>query len=663
MRVSARKMLKYSTEKINATFTGEFDLQFDDGTVIRTTAERTILSRFAWNYHIAYPNVPILPTHHIDSVIGPDGIYYFNAHLQLFNSIYWEAFNRNRDLDPAIIPNLNKLFYAAGADLFAVLSMETLRYSMSVTISDYVALIAHPSVQPLIEAIKDNDTIAVATAAMKKLLMSFEMRNNPLALLSRMKVINEAQLMQCLVSRGPATDINSAMFAIPVLESYVYGIRNAVSAQIESRGANKAQFFTGPNLERAEYFSRRTEILAMSVWRLHAGDCGSQRYLNMMVMPPKIENGRMTYRGDLAQMVGCFYMDAESNTLKTISARDKHLEGKYIRLRSPVAGCNHPDPGGVCMTCFGMLGESIYPLSNIGTVCSKYTCNPISQGMMKVKHIDSGNVAIQIALSLQNQGYFTLNDDRNGYVLKPPKHGKLSLIIPAIYMYGFSDLRLIDDITTVSTTTISEVPVVGLKETIQDAPPMIVSVPTAYAGLSPNLTHTFLQYMMVHGYSTDAKGNYVIDLSNWNFDDCFLIMPFKHFSMADHADEFARILESSQKEFKKRSQDGSAEVVLQELARHVNSAHSIHISNLGILLYATMGVDPENGDYALPKADKPGKLGVADSAIFHRSLAAVFAYEKQAAAIMDSKRIGNLNLPDHPMDVMFKPQEVLDALK
>src|ERR1035437_1747940 len=90
--ISARALLALSIDDLWNTLTGAFKIQFDNGEIIETNAKETCYSNYGWEFHRRYPKTPLLPQHHIRTIIK-DGRLSSDTHLILFGSCMWSVYD------------------------------------------------------------------------------------------------------------------------------------------------------------------------------------------------------------------------------------------------------------------------------------------------------------------------------------------------------------------------------------------------------------------------------------------------------------------------------------------------------------------------------------------------------------------------------------------
>ena len=119
------------------------------------------------------------------------------------------------------------------------------------------------------------------------------------------------------------------------------------------------------------------------------------------------------------------------------------------------------------------------------------------------------------------------------------------------------------------------------------------------------------------------------------------------------------MLESSVDKLQERDAIASPDAALIELFDLVNSKLSVNLAVLEVVLYASMIVSAERGDYSLPKPWTERSLGVMQKSMAHRSLSAAMAFENHREVIVSPVSYVDTNRPDHIFDMLLDPAEVL----
>lgn len=559
IRLSARKLAAVPPEQLKDLIDGEFEVEFDDG-VLFTNHKEVLYSSYVWEFHRQYPTAPMLKLHHIQSTLKGKRSG-SNTHLKLVGDTLWSIYdalsvNLNEDQKLEFRWTLGRLAYEITGKLYNGLSYHCEAYVTSLDIVDFIDILDQPEV---IESYKQlNDTHAkiekglirdaakasyeesidnVNNVITKVLYEKGSVLNNPLSKLTRSKLINHGQTLQCLGPRGFVTDLDSIQFKTPILRGFAQGFHQFYDSAIESRSAAKALIFSKTPLQDAEYFSRKLQFMVQAVENLHHVDCGTGRYLRWKVLGKGEDATGMMYDGDLQRLAGKRYVDS-TGQLKTIHEGDTHLIGQTINIRS-VLFCQHPDPAGVCSVCYGQLSDSVPPDSNLGHMNATFMTQKSSQSVLSVKHRDGSAAIESIILSDDDRRFLMVGPDGNSYVLSSAlKDYRVTLVIPRDKAASITDVLDISDVRKLKTSNITELSsfsmIINTGKTIE---PVILDVGVGHRNAS--LTHFLLEHIrntVIDGnWPIDDKGNYLFDMTGWDWSLPILELPLKHFNMSDHS--------------------------------------------------------------------------------------------------------------------------------
>lgn len=686
-RINARHFLTMTVEDMWDILTGSFVLVFDDGE-ITTNAKATIYSGYAWDFHRLYPDTPLLMKHHVDTILNGKRLG-SDTHLELLGTVMWSVYDhliakgkpyiaqvmewvkgpdgnkvmqytRRVVSEIQLRDHLAELIYCTTNKMYNQLTYRCEEYVVSLDITDFIDVLNHPQIKQANETVEATQKSIDDTydAIKDALLKAPELAHNPLALAARSKLANMNQILQCIGPRGYLTDIDSNLFYQPVLRGYASGLRLFHDSLIESRSAAKSLIFSKEPLQQAEYFSRRLQLMSQIVRNLHPGDCGTTQYVHWRVKPDLMENGHVKRASDLKQLVGKHYMD-DDGVLKTISANDKHLIGKTIRMRS-VIHCAHPDPYGICATCFGELSKSVPEGTNIGQMCCTSLAQKSSQNVLSVKHLDGSSVVEGIVLNDYEERFLKVAPDKNSYLLANELKGKqVKLIIRADQASNIIDIQEVKNVEDLSITRVSELDEIGILVTENGISKPIESIRVNLGRRMASMTYPFLKYVQKHGWGIEANGNYTFDLAEWDWSKPILSLPLKHFNMSDHSRDIAALLESSVDKLRERDENASPSAALVELFDLVNEKLVVNLAVLEVVLYASMVVSMKRHDYSLPKPWTTAETGVMKLSMAGRSEAPFMAYEGHREGIVNPLSYTHTNRPDHPMDAIVCPAEVL----
>lgn len=665
-KIVARKLLEFDTEQLWGRLTGDFILVFDDGEEIITSSRETIYSHYTWVFHKRYPKTPLLKKHHVSDVLKTDKLS-SSTHIKLFASVLWDSFRSYPELDPVeLVNDLTLLLYQTSSNLYNALLSRIENSVVSLDIVDFINVLENPTIKEVLSNLQpEQKSIENSYNVIKNgLKKDPALMLNPLARATQAGLVKEAQVLQCIGPRGYVTDIDSNQFKVPILRGYAKGIRKLYDSLIESRSASKSLYFSKSDLQNAEYFSRKLQLLCQTVKTLHHCDCGSQEYLVWKIKPPVFdEEGRKTFPGDLVYLVGKYYLDPDTNKLNMIRESDKHLEGKTLKIRSVVAGCSHPDPYGICTTCFGELGIAVPKNTNIGQMCATTLTQKSSQSILSTKHLDASAAIEKIELNSEDRKYLKVTSSGESYQLSDNLKGKsVKILIPAAQAMGLTDVLEVSDVHKLGTTRVSEIYTFMMIVRTKDEEhrlPLDVSRGKRMASLS----YSALEFIKRKGWTVDDKENFIIDMDGWNYNDTLMSLPNRHFNMSDVTQSIARLLESKMADVNNPDENKDPEAILLDLYELVTKHLSVNLAVLEVTLLPALIISIDNMDFRVPKSYTSRMMGASKQTIRNRSISAAMAYEYHKDTLVDPASYFKTNRPYHQMDVFLKPYETIKYLE
>lgn len=659
-RYAARTFLDYTPEDLWTRVTGTAIVVFDDGELEMGWTD-IIYSRLVWEFHREFPRTPLLKEHAVTDVLDEERLS-SGTHLEILGIVMWAVHTAYEHDASAGLDHLRRRTYQISNQMYNFFVKRCKAYCATVDYMDFVKTVLHPKLDAINCAIEPtmlsmDSAYKQATQLLKK---DPDFDDNRIAQAVRSGIAKVGQVLQCVVAAGYRTDMSSMFFQRPITTNYTWGIRTLYDSMIESRSASKALISAKAPLQETEYFSRRLQLVTQNVMNLHKGDCGSDKYLAWKVRDREMVGNQVMRDGDLKRLVGKFYLDEETNTLKVISADDTHLIGKVLKLRSVIAGCAHPDPNGICTTCFGELSLSVPERTNIGHMCCTSFAQKSSQSVLSVKHLDSASAIEAIILSSMDQDFLRAGADDSSFLLSPKiRDEDVYLIIPSDYAPNITDIYVAQDVEDLHLARVSELPNITVRVERQgDNPPRERSVEVNLNRRLASMTYPLLNHIRANGWTVDKKGNYVISMNGWNWTAPILELPLRHFNMSDHSREIARLLESNSKERQKRDKEVNPDHLIIELFDLVNSKLSVNLAVLEVTLYGEMIVSMDDNDYSLPKPWTRRAMGTLEDKMGMGSLSVEMAYEGHRAAFMSPINYTHHNRPDHLMDRLIMPAEV-----
>lgn len=658
-RIAARTIAELTIEQAWQSLAGPFTIVFDDGFELDTNHKEAIYSRYYWEFHANYPGLPILPRHYIKTVLNGARIG-SSTNTKLINNILWDCVDfldttsqefekdQTRSTLAELAYNLSNRHYN---DLVTKLGA----YVSSLSILDFHKIFRQKELVEAYERGKpDQETIQDIYSTIEYLLKhKEELKYEPLSKLFRSGLVSDKQVFQILGPRGRITDINNELFGIPIMRGFYQGIRSQREIQIESRSAAKALNASKGDLQDTEYFSRKLRTMDMGVERLHRGDCGSTRYLKW-----RVRGKREDAKPDLDILDGKNYVD-ELGHLKKIRKGDKSLIDKVLNLRSGIY-CGHPDPNGICTTCYGMMSDSIPAGSNLGHANCTHVTEKNAQGVLSTKHLDSSKSVKGAVLYESQARVIKLSTDGNRYlfsdlVKNAAKAGDVSISFDCETAPNLSDIYDVENVQILQESRMSELPQLALHINGN-----VEEIEINSEKRLPFLTFEFLQHIKDVGYRVDEElGAYVVSLKGWKWSTPFASLPMRDFNMSDHSRDIAKVLESTVKEVVERDRLVDPASTLLELTMLMNRKATVNLAIVEVTLLGAMVRSAEHYDYALPKPWTQSGLGVMSNTILYRSMSAFFAYEHHTKGIYAEESYVLKNRPDHPYDFILDPQAVM----
>lgn len=561
IKIKARNLLKLSTQELWGKLAGMFILTFDDGEVI-TNDRETVYSSYVWDMHRQYPDTPLLVKHHLQTLTSKKRLG-TDTHLKLLNAALWSVYDTYVHSVPdktQLLDTLAKRVYEISNEMYNDLSYRLEEYVTSLDITDFVNVTTHPTlVKAMDESPNTQDGIDGVYKTIQNLFKtepSFQM--NPLVKAINSGLANKGQALQCVGPRGFLTDIDSNIFRTPIKRGFTHGIRSMYDFSIETRSAAKSLIYSTEPLQQSEYFSRRQQLVCMNVRHLHTGDCGSEKYLSWLVRDARFsnesaeesadindqfdENGEEAnkvanrYQSDLTTIAGKYYLDEATNTLKVVHVTDTHLYGKTIKMRSPIAGCNHPDPYGICEVCYGETALAIPANSNLGHITCVSMTGVLGQNILSTKHFDGSSVVEGIVLDQFQKKYLNAPVNGNSYFLNDTikKSKKVKFVFRAKDATGLTDIELVSNISKLSLARVSEFETVGLHITDRQDNTEEVSLDVHINNRLSSMSYDMLDYVRSKKWEVVNNDFYSVDMSEWDYKKPILVLPLRHFNMNLH---------------------------------------------------------------------------------------------------------------------------------
>lgn len=619
-------------------------LQFDDG-ILETDTRKTLFSRYIWEIQRLYPETPLLMRHHIGNErLGGD------THLRMLRAI-WDCWHTYRGKKKA--PHLEQLCllgYEITNRIFNEMSTNLEPWVSSIDYFDFLDVMNHPQIKEAMENVVPNNDISGISiddtyAIIKKVLITDDsLKGNNLARAARAGLVRMGQIVQCVGPRGYPTDIDSYIFRDPILKGFAHGITKLADSMTESRSASKAIFFQGDPMADSEYFNRQLQLLCEVVREVVPGDCGSKIYI-----PWTIQQGTLKYT------TGIWRWDESQKKEVVITEEDRQLVGKTVQIRS-VFGCKHKDRNAVCARCLGEIAHSIPAGTILGHTSAIATASPATQRVLSVKHED-GSASVEPIVFNDIEASFLVHQQDPAFVaLKPHLKGnKITIVVSHDDSPNLHDLEYVEDVSLLSPSRYFALRYVKLfvdngKGGEHIPHPLRLFVGSRYGFFTPKA----MQHIKKKGWVYDNQGNYVIDFTEWDFEEALVEIPKRHYSAMDHMTAIKSYIMGIkfQGEPSIIDQKGPVQALagLQDL---VFQRLSVHLSHLQVTILATLAEDPFNNDFRLP-LDRLNRRPVAyDKLLAMRSIGGAFAYQGQWSVVHSPLSYLVTDRTPHPLDNML----------
>ena len=654
---NARELVNWSNEAV-MSLPLHHQVQFDDGEIIETFQNETVYSHMFWQIFKPYPKARILKSHHIRTILGKESLT-TDTHTKLCSKIFRSIVEDESLFLPEQKEPLLALIYKTVSSSMSRLSILSEENVTSIDILDFIEIAKHPEIERLrTEAYQDSSKIKYAYEETIKIIEN-EPRfiDNGLSKAVKSKMVKANQVVQCVVFRGFATEVDGAIFPEPIWSNYTFGNTTFADFVKDSRTAAKSHFYSDTALKDSEYMARKFRLFSTVLERIVYEDCGSTNHVSWLVKgEEKDSSGTIIYPGDLPFLLGKHYLNEDGKTYLSIEGNEKHLIGKVIKLRT-LLYCKTPDPHAVCHVCAGKLSENISRFANIGHLGSVTTTKETTQNILSIKHVNTSSTALKILLGDHERQFMNTGAQGSAYYLnKSLKALQPKLTFLRDEAAGLIDLAIIDELNQIRLPRISQTTTVKLS-TLQKGIPYDITLNVRQKTKASMMSRELLEYIKEKRWDVDDHNNFVFDMKDWDFDQPLLVMQNKEESYVDLANQINVLVQSSQKMVQKRQVKDAPKLLLQELFDLVNSKLRVNILSFEIMIYALMVESTTN--YTLSRNAKDAVLGVAELLIKFRSLGAALAYEDMHETLSNPANFYQGRRPDSPLDVFFAPKEVV----
>lgn len=646
-KYKARDLLNLSYPELWAMPEEWHLIEFDDGSVRLSRDRATKISVMLWHPIKSYPETPIVRDFHIgDARVTAKSI------VQLINKIIWALhahYNEkvdNEHMAKLAIEATNILYNESVAQLSAYVTTLSL-FDIAEVYNDEVIRKANEFVE--------GTTYGIEQVAYKQIVSAFDdttkFKGNSIIEGYRSGTQKKEPLLQAFGARGFPTDINSAIFGTPIKVGYIDGIYDLPGSLMESRSGTKALLYNKELLRVTEYGNRKSQLIAQYLKTLWPGDCGTPHIIDFPVT-----------RGTLRALQGKYYI-RDDGKMDWIRGTEKELVGKKIRMRS-ILGCMHPDPAGVCATCYGRLSFSIIRGTNIGQVAAVAMGDKITSAVLSTKHTDATSaVEPYILTDIVSRYLREGTQSETLYLKKNLAPQGYRLVIKSSEAQSLADVMMIKDISAYPPETASELTNIGLIRTV-DGEHTGDILPVSLYNRKASLSLEMLRHVQKVGWTPGTRDNIEIDLNGFDFELPFLTLPYKHVNMYEFMKRVQSFLHSgdngdsaklssdkvgfTSKTYLKNYKDPVD--ALSAFLSLINEKISLNAVHAEALVYTMMVVSSQRKDYRLPKPGISGHFEKYNKLMDNRSLASKLALEKQHEIFIRPSSFLYKTRNSHPYD-------------
>lgn len=229
-------------------------------------------------------------------------------------------------------------------------------------------------------------------------------------------------------------------------------------------------------------------------------------------------------------------------------------------------------------------------------------------------------------------------------------------------MFGLKEVITNKNVLDINLSKASRLNEIVVEELSENGDSNLEVIPLKFGNKYPYFTTYFWQYVIKHGYEVDDYDNYLVDLKDWNVKHPIIMYDKIEFDFSALSKEFKRLIRKRQyyKKDGKLYSEFTPKVLLEKLFDLVNKKLDINIALLEVIVYAFTAYDITNENYDLGRNSPNNDLIGLKYAIDYRSCGGSYGWSKFQGKIVDPVLHFRKHKPDHPLDVLLRPQEVLD---
>ena len=395
---------------------------------------------------------------------------------------------------------------------------------------------------------------------------------------------------------------------------------NLYELMTESRTAAKSLNANDTHIKISEYASRRIQLLTMSVQHVDVNDCGSTDYMDMYI--------NESY---LANMKGKYYVHPETGVLDYIRGDETFLLNKSVKLRTTF-GCHAPNMTSICRVCLGKISENFKENSNLGYTVSAFLMEKVTQRILSTKHLTHSVKKSLIHLDGVAIKYFYTNEENYIFLNKELDLKGLYLILPNSRLSKLVDVLSLQH-TNIALNKVGELELIAVRDT-KFKTPVQESVNISYKDRQSIITKELLEYIKSIKLESDARGNFVISLENFNKDWPVFYNPLKETNVVSFVNKIAGMIETN------KDKIFDPQEKFMALFNAVIEQFDCNMSVIEVITYATTTFNAFNNNYRLGRNSMHPRVENKTLLFRHRSISQLLVYE-----VCQGERCGRI-VPD-----------------
>lgn len=620
---SAESILAMTVQEVaRYTYLDRINIVFSDKAMVLSGKELH-LSRILWRLYKEFP-VFVMESKH--SYAHHRRRFSANTMNDILNDILWD--NYELAVDQGYRPDmihLTKVLYDIADETYEVYR-DLPSKVVSISVMDFIEIHDSKLVSERttaiwdkpIDQVNEKDIGSIYEAVSSVTTSEKTLAAVPTAMAARCSAIKIGQLYKCCAPYGFITDVDDYRFRYPVLNSLVSGLKRIEDTVRESRTAAMSVYLQQSAMRKSEYTTRRIQGGVAIISRVHRWvDCGTKRY-SPFQMPDN----------HLRDMVGIPYLD-DDGVERRIKEKDRHLLGRFVNLRT-IFGCEIGDRFGFCEHCYGDLAKSIMPDDNIGYIAATCLQELITQSILSAKHLIASAAIATFTFQGEDKNYLVNQPNNSGFWVNPnlKQRGRVEICFNEKDASKLQDIDFIPDINIVTPSRLTRLSSVRFRVYRDDVMVNDYPVVTSTESRGAFFTIEALQYFKDKKWRIDSTGNYIVDLSDWDYDNPIMDMPMIQYSTPAHMAAVSQAMISGGDEddmsIPTFTSPLAATASLFELVRSKVEVNFIHIQ---VIVSAYLAEDPHNLDFRVPKYKYKGELVKYNSIMLNRDSGLAMSYQ------------------------------------